>query len=269
MRPLPFEDPERLVMVRGRWPVRNVDKAGLSPGDLADFIHDTTAFEEFAALVLFSVSVADGDGEPEQLRIASVTPNFFSLLGIETSLGHGFAPDDGNDTVVISHGLWHRRFGGDPAVLGQPLRIRGNSNTIVGVLPSGLTIHVPEQTGAPAIDTDVWKVQNWDLDPSSANRQAYFLRVYARLEPGATLAQAQQEADMVAREHRRLYDDAARVNTPDMRKNPFFAIFRALSPLFSRPGFAKHRFFLTSSVQTQLKKLVRDHFVLDSFSEAI
>lgn len=213
LQPLPFEEPDRLVMVRGRWPVRNVEKAGLSPGDLADFIRDTTAFEDFAALTIGTTPLTLEDAETEQRRVASVTPNFFSVLGIQPVLGRGFELSDSEDTVLISHGLWQGQFGGDPSVLGATLRLRGNAHTIVGVLARRLVIHVPERIGAPIIDTDVWRIRNWDLDPSSANRRNYALRVFARLAPGATLERAQQEADWVASEHRRLYDDAARVNT--------------------------------------------------------
>ena len=85
LRPLPLEDPDRLVMVRGRWPLRDVEKAGLSTGNLADFMRDTTAFEEFAALSLGTMPITDGEGDPEQVPVAFASSNFFSLMGIDTS----------------------------------------------------------------------------------------------------------------------------------------------------------------------------------------
>lgn len=213
LRPLPFEDPDRLVMVRGRWPARGVEKAGISTGNLADFIRDTAAFDEFAALTLGAMPVSDGTGGAEQVRVGFVTPNFFSVLGIDAALGRTVQPGDSNETVVISDELWRRRFGGDPEVLGKTLQLGDPPSTIVGVLPPGLIVDVPEQVGVPTTDTQVWKVNDWDLDPDTANRRAYFLRVFARLKPGATLVQAQQEADAVAAYSRENFADAARVNT--------------------------------------------------------
>jgi len=213
LRPLPFEDPDRLVMVRGRWPVRGVDKAGISTGNLADFIRDTTAFEEFAALALGAVPISDGTGDPEQVRVGFVTPNFFSVVGINAALGRVPQADDANETVVISDEFWRRRFGADPEILGKTLRLGDPPSTITGVLGPGLIIDIPEQIGVPTIDTQVWRVNNWDLNPDSARRNGYGLRAFARLKPGATLAQAQQQADAVAEYSRANFADAARVNT--------------------------------------------------------
>ena len=215
LRPLPFEDEDSLVMVRGRWPVRNVEKAGISTGNLADFIRDTTAFAEFAAIVPYSAPVtgADVEVDPEQIRAANVTHNFFTLVGIEPAIGRSFTADDTPDTVIISHDLWQRRFAGDDNILDQTLRLGDRPMTITGVLTAGLIVPIPEQRGVPATDVDVWKLQDWDLNAETANRNRNFLRVFARLAPGATMVQAQQQADAVAAESRRLYADAARVNT--------------------------------------------------------
>ena len=214
LRPLPFEDEDSLVMVRGRWPVRNVEKAGISTGNLADFIRDTTAFAEFAAIVPYSAPVtgADVEVDPKQIRAANVTHNFFTLVGIEPAIGRSFTADDTPDTVIISHDLWQRRFAGDDNILDQTLRLGDRPMTITGVLTAGLIVPIPEQRGVPATDVDVWKLQDWDLNAETANRNRNFLRVFARLAPGATMAEAQQQADAVAAESRRLYADAARVN---------------------------------------------------------
>ncbi|HSC27844.1 MAG TPA: ABC transporter permease [Vicinamibacterales bacterium] len=212
-RPLPFEDPERLVMIRGRWPVRDVVNAAISEGNLADFRRHTTAFQDFAAIQLGSVPIGDGKGDAEQVRVGVVSSSFFDVLGVRPLLGRTFEEDDSNDTVVIGHGLWQRRFGGRHEVLGERIGVGASTSTIVGVLPAGLTIHIPEQSGVPTSDVAVWKVQSRNLDPVTANRRTYGLRVIARLAAGVSLADAQRQADAVAAEQRRLYADAARVNT--------------------------------------------------------
>ena len=160
LRPLPFADEDSLVMVRGRWPVRNVEKAGISTGNLADFIRDTTAFAEFAAIVPYSAPVvgADVEVDPEQIRAAAVTHNFLALVGIEPAIGRSFTADDTPDTVIISHDLWQRRFAGDDNILGQTLRLGDRPMTITGVLAEGLIVPIPEQRGVPVIDIDVWRL---------------------------------------------------------------------------------------------------------------
>ena len=142
-RPLPFQDPERLVTL---WEVR-LDDSGVprrsrtTAGNYFDWKAEARAFENMA---LFSSAGMNwtGDGEPEELLGARVSASYFDVLGIEPTLGRNFHREEEtpgrNRVLILSHGLWQRRFGGSPSVLGRILILDGEPFEVVGVMPEAV-----------------------------------------------------------------------------------------------------------------------------------
>jgi predicted permease len=209
LRPLPYRDPDRLVYLWGRVDMAPGLKSSLAPPDLVDYREQSRLFADFAATSATFSATLTGEGEPEQVPIANVTENFFRFLGVEPALGRVFLSEDGMPgdpngppapgTVLISHGLWQRRYGGDPGVVGRTIQLGGFPNTVAGVLPERFVMLAPPGVGmTPRID--VW----WPLrmDFAGAPRDMQWLRMLGRLKPGVTSAQAQAEMDAITSRQR-------------------------------------------------------------------
>src|ERR671933_1111918 len=142
VRPLPFADPERLFLAaaenkRGG----TADVRGVAPADFVDWRAQSQSFEGLAAYTGGSITLDAGDA-PEMIPGARVSDDFFPVLGVRPALGRTFAPEEfgaaGERALVLSHGLWERRFGGDPKVIGARLPlVGGESATVVGVMQEG------------------------------------------------------------------------------------------------------------------------------------
>ncbi|HEU0005699.1 MAG TPA: ADOP family duplicated permease, partial [Terriglobia bacterium] len=189
LRPLPYPEPDRLVTL---WE-RNLKEGGkhlVSPADFFDLQKNTQSFEHLAALYPPGFNLT-GVSEPERISGARVSASIFATLGVKPLLGRTFNPEEDRPgterTVVLSHGLWQRRFGGDPLVVGKTAVLSGNAHTIVGVLPAGFTTPGLFGNNTP----EAWVPVG--LDPNVTSRKARFLRVYGRLKPGVALQQAQTE----------------------------------------------------------------------------
>ncbi|HEY8188638.1 MAG TPA: ABC transporter permease [Pyrinomonadaceae bacterium] len=194
LRPLPFADPDRLVWVFGN--VRNGgNRASVSPLDFLDYRKQNTTFEEFAAQ--FSVPIhlnLTGSGEPERLTGAAVTGNYFQALGARAGLGRTFQLENetpGREQVaVLSYGLWQKRFGGDPAIVGKSITLEGKKVEVLGVMPQEFSF--PQSS-------ELWIPINFDFSPEMKQRKAHFMRPIGKLKPGVTLAQAQADTDVISR----------------------------------------------------------------------
>jgi putative ABC transport system permease protein len=192
LRPLPYQDPERLMMV---WEDRS--KSGFprdtpAAGNFTDWRDQSQAFEGMAAIASQSFNLT-GTGEPERIDGKRVSANLFQLLGVEPQLGRAFLPEEdqpgGNRVAVMSHGLWQRRFGSDPNLVGQALTLNGASYTVVGVMPPHFQF--------PSHTDELW-VPIAFTQQEAANRGRHFLQVIARTKPGVTLEQAQTELNTIA-----------------------------------------------------------------------
>ena len=185
LRPLEYNNPQQIVTLlnQGRGPV--------SPANFLDYRAQSESFEQMAAAEAWSGILSSND-QPEEIGGLRMGEGLFELLGVEPLVGRTLQPDDfkpGNDRVlVLSQKLWQRAFGGDPAVIGQQLAVSGESYTIVGVMPS--RFHFPPFWSTRA---EMWAPL--DLSRRATSRAGNSLRVFARLKPGVTLAQAQAEAD--------------------------------------------------------------------------
>jgi putative ABC transport system permease protein len=213
LRPLPYPDAERLTLIWGDMLARDVVDFPFPPADFHDLRERGTLFEEVAAVSTFRQTLSGDDGEPEQIRVAGVTPNLLPMLGARAQIGRGFraedatppaapAPDrdpDGLDQLpaigILSHDFWQRRYGGDPGVVGRTADMNGQVLEIVGVLEPGTELLFP-----PGVDVertpDVWVALR--VDYAAGSRINVFLRVIGKLRSGATLADAQAQLDALA-----------------------------------------------------------------------
>jgi predicted permease len=192
LQPLPYKNPDRLVTLWESNPQKDFDTVPVSPANYADWRDQNTVFDEIGTS-RNAIYTLTGRGEPESITGYRFSENFFRVLGAEPLLGRTFTPEEdqpGNNSVVIlSHRLWQRLFGGDPAALGQALMLDGQSYTIIGVMPASFE--------HPARDIQVWTPLA--LAPNLfTQRRATILRLVARLKPGVTIEQAQSEMSAIA-----------------------------------------------------------------------
>ncbi len=191
LRPMPFRDPSRLVMVWEASP-RTGEKNVGNPQNLADWQKRNRSFEKMAAYVPFQQTMSlTGDGAPEEVPGNYATRDFFSILGVQPFLGRGFLPEedvsgDKNNVALISEGLWRRRYGADPNIVGKKLIVRGTPTMVVGVLPASFRF--------PDVKAEIWEL--FHLDPQ-APRRGRFLAPIARLKPGISISQAQADMNMI------------------------------------------------------------------------
>jgi len=200
-RSLPYEDPDHLVGVWENNASKAIQQWRLSPADYAEFLTRNQAFAGMGAFRSQS-SVLTGGEVPERIETAAVSPSVFAILGMKPALGRSFAPDedrpDKKQVAILSAGLWLRRFGRDPNILGKKLSLDGGSFSIIGV--------APPQFRLPDGKSELWIPYTADpKDFLPANRGVHFLATVARLKPGISLERAQSElrtlADRLARDY--------------------------------------------------------------------
>ena len=198
LRPLPFKDPERLVMVwehnRPRGRTMNV----INPGNFLDWREQSSVFEQMAAFYDTQLNLTGEGASPEEAPAQVVTVNLFSLLGVNAELGRTFIDEEGQEgrdhVAILSHGLWQRRFGGDRNVIGKTIMLDGQSHTVVGVMPADFRFYVKQATliNKPA---QIWLPRVFA--PDAKVRKGRFMSAIARLKPGVTLEQAQAEMNTI------------------------------------------------------------------------
>jgi len=198
IRPLPYADPDRIVLV---WEDNNA--AGFprntpAPGNYVDWKRMQRSFSDIAATRGGSASVTS-DGAPEQILGRRVSQNFFDVLGVRPAIGRTFTEAEDRTSaavIVISDGLWRRRYGADPAILGRTILMSDNRYEVIGVMPPGFVFRDRE--------IDYWAPI--DLAPAVlADHNSHFLNVVARLSPGVSLAAANDDMHRVAKELERQY----------------------------------------------------------------
>lgn len=191
LRPLRFGDSERLVSIWTRTP--QVDRLPLAAADHRDIKEQSSVFEDVAILRANLNYNLSGDGDPEWLRGSGIPSNLFALLKVEPLLGRGFTADEnqpGNDhEVILSHALWERRYAGDTNIIGKSIRLENIPYTVVGVM--GPSFQYPSR------DVQIWTPLT--INPADfQTHTGYAHLAVARLKPGATLAQAQNELTTIA-----------------------------------------------------------------------
>jgi predicted permease len=200
LRPLPFAEPERLV-----W-IANHDTSGLSGqttqvGHMLDFRERTQTLSAVAGFFAFygvGDNLLTGRGEPERVSGVPVSDNFFDILGVRPQIGRTFTAEEskwqGPKAVLLSHGLWTRRFDSDPAIVGSALTINDEPHTVVGVMPASFDF---ASIFAPGSHFDLYFP--FPLSPET-NRWGNTMAMIGRLKPGVTVAQAQADTRRIATE---------------------------------------------------------------------
>jgi predicted permease len=200
LRPLPYPNSDRLAII---WSgLGNEHRAPASKYELDQLRQRSSLFDQIGGIWVTN-SVVPGEGEPEQVKLGQVTDNFLSLLCTKPTQGRLFTAEDtqanARAALIISYGLWQRRFGGDPGIIGRPLRVGNGSITVVGVLPQDFHLIFPDDSSVP---TNVDLFVPLGVDSSQPGGPSY-LRTIGRLRLGANFAQAQSEADEIAAQLRR------------------------------------------------------------------
>jgi predicted permease len=186
IRPLPYTDADRLVVVWGNYIRQGEPKHPPSPAEWLEWRRLQTVFTDTAATQPGDASLSD-DGEPEQVPARKATGNLWNVLGVKPLIGRVFTEEEdvnGARVVLISHGLWQRRYGGSANVLGRKITVNDAAYEVIGVLP-------PEFYFLPSRETDIWMPTSF---PPWMRRNFGWtdLQVVARLKPGVTLASAQE-----------------------------------------------------------------------------
>ena len=192
VRPLPYRDANRLVMIWEDSSAYGFPKDTPAPGNFSDWKSRNQVFEDVAAISDGSFNLT-GSGNPENLIGKWATANLFSVLGVSPALGRDFRPEDdvpGAPAVaLLSHGLWLRRFGGDPRIVGKEISLNNEKCTVIGVMKRGAQF--------PDRETDLW-VPSRFTTAQLANRRNHFLQVVARLKPRVSLRTANANLATIA-----------------------------------------------------------------------
>jgi putative ABC transport system permease protein len=202
LRALPYREPQRLVSVFEDDSEIGFPRNTPAPGNYADWKAQTQIFEDAAASSGRIYNLTGDRGDPEKLDGAAVTQNLFSVLGTKPDLGRVFLPEEDRPGAVhvalIGHGLWMRRFGGDPSLVGRAILLNSEKYTVVGVMAAGFAY--------PFGNDDLWTPMALTQGQLS-DRGSHYLQVVARLRAGVTPAQANAELQVLCKRLARAYPD--------------------------------------------------------------
>jgi putative ABC transport system permease protein len=193
LRPLPFRDPDQLVIVWEDATFAGFPRNTPAPANYVDWKTQNQSFVDMAASHETSFNLT-GDGEPERVSAYSVSSNFFPLFGVQPLLGRSFSDGEDrpgtNKVAILSYSLWQSRYGGDRQILNRDIQLNGEKHTVVGVMPASFQFFESDvRLWVPlALDQEDW-----------ANRGGHFLKVVARMKPGVPIAQAQADMNGIMR----------------------------------------------------------------------
>ena len=203
LRPLPYPEADRLVYLWSEAPMQNIRERASAYANFSEWRNQNKSFEDLAVFDPTVVTLTGAD-EPEQVMSIRASANLFSLLGVPPLLGRTFTADEEQQkarVVVLSHGLWQRRFGASPDILGQTLEIDGVSSQVIGVMPESFL---------PSRENRIWEPHTLfpDWEAQKARRGTGSWQVVGRLKPQVSLAQAQTEMSAIAQRLEQAYPDA-------------------------------------------------------------
>src|SRR5437763_2929226 len=209
LNPLPFPHPDQIVSLFTEMP--NFKNGSISYPNFEDWQRMNRSFSSIAAYRSTGFNLS-GHGEPEHLHGELISAGFFEILGINPLLGRSFSADEdrlgANPTVMITEGLWKRKYGSNPNIIGQRMVLNGVGRTIIGIVPSGFHLHIQNfQRSGPLNDVYV-PVGEWNEPQFHNNRAAgWGLDGIGRLKPGVTFEQARTDMDRVSRDLAAAYPD--------------------------------------------------------------
>jgi len=193
LRPVAYPHPEQLVML---WSTgTQTEKFGSSMADIKEWRARNHVFSAIGSFDYSALTLSAPGQEPERAHGAEVTANFFGVLDVKPALGRNFAAEEEDygqrRVVLLSYGLWQRRFGGDPGIVGRTIRLNTFPYTVVGVMPRGMPFMDNRQ---PA---DLFVPLSYKPGDNMATRENHYLNVVARMKPGVTLKQAAAEMNVI------------------------------------------------------------------------
>jgi putative ABC transport system permease protein len=209
LNPLPYKDPERLMVV---WETNKQlgpemwDRNEAAIGNFLDWRSRNQSFDQLGALFDTDM-ILTGTGEPQRIKSCVVTTNFFQVLGVQPVLGRSFLPESEKPgspfTVVISHELWQRLFNSDTSVVNKSLTLNGHQVAVIGVMPPAFELQFPI-----SVHVDMWVPFVIDVaDPDYHDRRTNFLYTVGRLKPGVSQEQAQAEMKLIANQLQQQYPE--------------------------------------------------------------
>ncbi|MEE9235387.1 MAG: ABC transporter permease, partial [Candidatus Acidoferrales bacterium] len=239
LRPLPFTNPDSLVMVFEQNFPRKRERNVVNPGNFMRWREQNQSFEQMAGYAVWPMNIT-GRSNPERVPVGLATAGFFSTLGVNAAHGRTFLPEewvpDADNVVLLSHGYWQEGFGGDPDALGQKLVVNGNSSLIVGILPPDFQIPPPVYEVAPK--PGLWLPLA--LTERQYNSRGRWMLVVGRLKPGVALAQAQAEMNTIAQRtvaQRPEFNTGWGINIVSLREQTVGDVRPALLVLLGAVGF--------------------------------
>jgi predicted permease len=222
LRGAPYPHADRVAVIWNSYAATGLSEAAVAAAEFADIQETSRAFDAVAALRPQTTSLSGGCGggglcEPERVTAYIVSPNLFDLLGVMPARGRAFAATDGvlgaPAVIVLSDGLWRRRFGGDPAIVGQTILVGAVGRTVVGVMPAGARF--PDApVGFLRAPADLWVPYGWEQSRKDG-RGNQVLGMLARRRPGVSVEQAQADLDSIANGFRQRFPN--RYAGPDVQ----------------------------------------------------
>ena len=192
LTPLPYRRPERIVMVWERKVALNADRNVVNPGNYLDWRDRSSSFSALAAMAWYSMTFT-GDN-PANIHGQVVTSRFFDVIGVHPAIGREFTAEEmapnAPRSIILTDGVWRRRFGADPAIVGRTVPVAGGTATIVGVMPASFR--------SPSGDDDQY-LAAWRLDEGNRARRGRYASVIGRLKDGVSVGQAQADMDNITR----------------------------------------------------------------------
>jgi predicted permease len=249
LRPLPFTDPQRLIIVGETNASQKgaEEQNGIAPANYLDYVKNNNTFERMGA---FSMTVRTGFNlggadDPERVTAANIAADLFPTLGINPIYGRQFLPEEqkegNNRSVILSYGLWQRRFGADPGIINKTITLNGFSYLVVGVMPKGFQF--PTKDLLPELQSLAKPVELWvPLSISDAGwtaRGSRFLHVVGRLKPGVTIEQANSDLNVIAARLAQQYEQDLgwTAKVVSLQEQMVGSIRLALLVLFGAVGF--------------------------------
>jgi predicted permease len=236
LRPLPYAQPDRLALIWAGFREAGHSRAPVSGAMLREIGLRSRSLAAVAGI--WTITRTFTGDNPEQVKCARVTSNFFDVLGVRPALGRTFVPqDNGGPAILLTDGFFRRRFAADPHLLGKSLQVQGGASTLVGVLPADFQLHFAPDSNVPA---DVQVFDTFE-DNIYGGRREYYIRVLARIKSGVTMADAQRDLDRVATEIAGDYTEYANQNlqftVSPMQADSVRDVQPALTALFAGSTF--------------------------------